>query len=631
MNKKLIISKTLLFVVIVAYIIIFKSIFGGENTLIGVTTVTAMLMFLERDLTLSPFKNTVKLILINLFIGGATFFAHYNFYFGIIINFVAMFLISYSLCYNLKKPMYVPFSLEYLFLLSTPVPSGKLGMRLLALVVGALSIIILNLIFNRDKLGKTGNKYLAEATLSIVEKINLKKTNKSTVGISEVIRNYISAFRKIIYDNRIDKFYLTEEGKIKLNISVALEKINILTGRIKYSEDKDYVLGYIEESLKDIQSILINKKEFEEKSYTINEKIYKKVDERDIILLEILGNIQFIYDSLKELKALGKKHYKVVEKIEEVPDTFKSIGVIKNNFKNRSLRFSYAMRVSVGVTIGAFIMEYFKLAEGRWIMFTILSLVNPIYEVSKEKTKDRIFATIIGAIIVAILFTIFKDVTIRTLILMLAGYVGSYITAYRYNMICVTVSAIGAAAILSNVAVFSINRILFVILGAIISVILNHYVFKYDMETDNNNLIDMYKNIVKEMLIILSESYLENKNDGNKIRNLLMTTTLMDERFNINNTAVDDKKKLRFLGEQRLLICNIYELFIRIQEKNAKYKEVENLLIGVKKSCKNNYKGLNSIIEKTEEYINEIEDIREKITIANITEILTGVRAINNI
>ena len=38
------------------------------------------------------------------------------------------------------------------------------------------------------------------------------------------------------------------------------------------------------------------------------------------------------------------------------------------------------MRMAISMTIGAFIMGFFKLAEGRWILFTILSLTNPIYE-----------------------------------------------------------------------------------------------------------------------------------------------------------------------------------------------------------------------------------------------------------
>ena len=54
MNKKLVISKSVTFIFVVVYVVLFKLIFGDENSLVGVTTITAALMFLGKDLTLSP-------------------------------------------------------------------------------------------------------------------------------------------------------------------------------------------------------------------------------------------------------------------------------------------------------------------------------------------------------------------------------------------------------------------------------------------------------------------------------------------------------------------------------------------------------------------------------------------------
>ena len=47
--------------------------------------------------------------------------------------------------------------------------------------------------------------------------------------------------------------------------------------------------------------------------------------------------------------------------------------------------------------------------------------------------------------IIIILFSIFKTENIRLLIVMLAGYLQGYINEYKYKIIFVTVSAIGAA------------------------------------------------------------------------------------------------------------------------------------------------------------------------------------------
>ncbi|WP_010292105.1 hypothetical protein [Clostridium senegalense] len=50
MNKKMILSKSILFIMIVAFIGLFKIIFGKENTLIGVTVITLALMIIEKNL-----------------------------------------------------------------------------------------------------------------------------------------------------------------------------------------------------------------------------------------------------------------------------------------------------------------------------------------------------------------------------------------------------------------------------------------------------------------------------------------------------------------------------------------------------------------------------------------------------
>ena len=100
MIKKTIINNTITFAIVMFFVITFKSIFGEENTLIGVTTITATFMFLERDFTGSPLKNTLKFIGINLLIGiGTSLIVASNMWLGLIINFIVVFIFS-TYCTN---------------------------------------------------------------------------------------------------------------------------------------------------------------------------------------------------------------------------------------------------------------------------------------------------------------------------------------------------------------------------------------------------------------------------------------------------------------------------------------------------------------------------------------------------
>ncbi|MDU3723454.1 MAG: hypothetical protein E7G24_09675 [Clostridium celatum] len=180
-TKQFIISQTVLYVFIMAFVIAFKSIFGDKNTLVGVMGITAILMLTQINLTISPGKNLLKLIIINLGIGIFTYLANLNIWLAIPINFIGIFIIAYTFYYNLKSPVYLPFSLQYLFLLSTPITAAELPMRLLSLLVAPVGIMIVQFIINKNKTTKVGNKLIGSICDNLIKKINSNE-NKDDIN-----------------------------------------------------------------------------------------------------------------------------------------------------------------------------------------------------------------------------------------------------------------------------------------------------------------------------------------------------------------------------------------------------------------------------------------------------------------
>ena len=72
-TKQFIISQTILYVFIMAFVITFRMIFGDKNILIGVMGINAILMLTQINLTVSPGRNFFKLLIINLGIGIFTY------------------------------------------------------------------------------------------------------------------------------------------------------------------------------------------------------------------------------------------------------------------------------------------------------------------------------------------------------------------------------------------------------------------------------------------------------------------------------------------------------------------------------------------------------------------------------
>ncbi|MCR8746325.1 FUSC family protein [Romboutsia lituseburensis] len=631
MDKKTILSKTMLFIFIVAFVIFFKTIFGDENTLVGVTTITATLMLLHRDLTLSPLKNTARLIVLNLFIGISSVLAASNMWLGIPVNFITLFTISYLLCYSLRNSMYLPFSLQYLFLLANPIPQNLISIRLASLVFGALVIMFAQIIANKNKIKKSGDKILISICNSILYKIELLKTNGDISTLKEDINLQLNSFRSMIYDKRESDFYLTEEARIKLNLSVSLESINMLLDKINDLSEVAFIINNLELFLEEVKAVLQDN-DYEKLSKKMKHLLVECEDEGidDLYSLQMLDSIILLCDSIGELRNLDKSNFNKIHRIGKKPENFKH-SIFKIAFsKTKSIRFCYAIRVATGITLGAFIMDYFKFTEGRWIVFTLLSLINPIYEVSKSKTKDRIVATLIGAVIILVLFGIFKDSTSRLVIIMLTGYISNYTVKYKYSMICTTVSAIGSAALVGNVQELTIDRILFVLIGMALAILINAFVLPYRLEDSINELKEMYDSVIKEMI---SEIY--NIANGNKqintIKNLFIITSFIENKAMLNSQISKNEISAKIIKEQRLLVTNVYELYTWIAKEKINPKYANKILSSVNQLIINQGESLENKFETIQKYISEIKDLKTKITLSSVLIILQEIKEIKNL
>lgn len=626
-TKQFIISQTILYVFIMAFVITFKFIFGDKNILVGVMGITAILMLTQINLTVSPGKNLVKLIIINLGIGIFTYLANLNVWAAIPINFIGIFIIAYTFYYNLKTPVYLPFTLQYMFLLATPITAAELPMRLLSLLVAPIGIMLIQFVVNKNKTTKVGNKLIGGICDNIIKKIN---NDENKVEINEAIKKNANDFRKIIYDNRKDNFYVTEEGRIKLNIVIILEKLSnlldekttnkqILNDLIICLQELKRSLGK-EEDLRNITDITGN---------IINN--YKKDNSYDLVSLKILNTINMLNISLKELKSLGKENYNTIKSSKDVPEKYKMINIHKREFYTSSVKFSYAIRVSLGITIAAFIADYFKLPEGRWIYFTAFAIIIPIYELSKKKLRDRMFATLVGGAIIVLSFTIFKNALIRMLIIMVAGYLRSYTSTYRYGTICTTICAIGAAAMTGGAVVLTIDRIVFVIFGTIIAIIINRFILPVRMKDANNELLGTYNEVVHGMLNKVYEEAINTGDNTHEMDTLLLVTTMIEERLAVNNGDSITEEYSSYFDKLRILIIDIYQLYTLVRINKAENSKVEYLIEDLKGLSNIDNIDINNKIKGVEEHIKIANGIDNKIIFASLRGVLTEIKELRGI
>lgn len=630
-NKENIKKQTFMFVFIVAFIMSFKSIFGDQNTLIGVSSITAMLMFINVDLTMSPMENLMKLILLNVITGVGAYISLLNPWIGIPINFIIIFIISYKLYFNLKESLYLPFTLQYAFILSIPVTLKEMPIRLASLLVAPIAIMSFQMLFNRQKIFKKGNRIIENICSKIIEKIDIildeDNVEKNNSYIDKDIRKYIDEFRAIVYDNRKENFYITEEARIKINILSMLEKISINLNKDYNVEELKGILMGLRQCMKRLNVVLGEDNNIKELEDYIDSVIdnHKDIQASRIHAIQILNSLEILKVALTELRVLGKENYNNIKFTEtDYPTQLQSIN--KKRFIMNSVKLSFAIRSAIGISLAAFVSDYFNLSEGRWIIFTMVSLVVPIYEASIKKAKDRFIATIIGAVIIVILFSIFKSVGIRSMILIGAGYVNSYLKEYKHKTICTTVSAIGSAALLGNTTVLTLRRIIFVAIGVVLAIIINRFILPRKIEDYTRELEGMYLEAVKAMLKKVYLSPTENNMHG--MNNLFIITSLIESRLE-NNKEFLNKRAIKSISQNRLLILNIHELYILFS--NDKFKNIDSKYIveDMKMITSFTDQNIKELLDKIEDHIKKSDNIYNKMMLENIREVYKEIYKIN--
>ena len=93
--------------------------------------------------------------------------------------------------------------LQYLFLLSEPVPADKQVIRFIALICGALIIMLAQILVNKNKLATAGNKILIGVCESIEGKLKCLKAKSTNYDSTNNVQESLDKFRTMIYDKRL--------------------------------------------------------------------------------------------------------------------------------------------------------------------------------------------------------------------------------------------------------------------------------------------------------------------------------------------------------------------------------------------------------------------------------------------
>lgn len=579
---------------------LYKTIFGVENTIIGLIIAMASYAFLRLDLTSYPIYKSIIFLILNLFLAISAYISAINPFVGLIINFLILFTVSFIYTTEFKNVISYIFLLLYVYMLEYPISLDELPRRLVAMGVGVFIIIGIHILFNRRNFKKNSNSIIIRSIRNIQKEIfhiiNESYRERENIYIDSELRKLLI----LIEGRNNNKFIENHKDNIYFNIVLILERINSIINKVgKVNSKSKDVIDYLNSLNHDLENITLF---LERKVECINEEkddlskpfmINNWTDKEYAFLGECTELIRLLEKNINNLYEYNRK--KPRKRI-KVKFNLKELLIGNSSLKVKDLRVAYSLKLAIAVSLIMFIVDLFKIHQGRWIVTSVYVVIQPYEEETLTKAIKRFKGTIIGVIIYISIFTFFPHIIPLELLLLILMFLYFVQKDYEKKVVCTALMALSFGLSRSTVGYLAFYRFLFVIIGIVIALGINKLIFPQSIKNSIYDLKERYLELTNKLLYELKSILYEEKYNENTVK-LLLDCNLIESKLMENKLIAENLELKDLVDKQSIILSKIRCLILFINYSNW---GITSKHINVDKNL------LNVIFNKIEEELREI-------------------------
>ena len=181
------------------------------------------------------------------------------------------------------------------------------------------------------------------------------------------------------------------------------------------------------------------------------------------------------------------------------------------NFKNDALslkafRFRFAMRLVLVVTPCLTFAYLTSWENSYWLVISVFFMMIPVTEFTKQRISQRVTGTMLGIILCFLLFSLFQDLPGRFLVMTLANFMIYASNSYGVTVIYITCSALAMQSLDASVSIMLLQRLGYTVLGGIITLLANHFVFPIRTRKEMVILIGRLNTLQRQLTALSPES-----------------------------------------------------------------------------------------------------------------------------
>ncbi|WP_415341219.1 FUSC family protein [Clostridium perfringens] len=578
----------------------YKTIFGVENTVIGLIIAMASYAFLRLDLTSYPIYKSMIFLILNLFLAISAYISAINSFVGLIINFLILFTVSFIYTTEFKNVISYIFLLLYAYMWEYPISLDELPRRLVAMGVGAFIIIGIHILFNRRNFRRNSNNIIIRSIRNIQKEIchiiNESYREKENIYIDSELRKLLI----LIEGRNNNKFIENHKDDIYFNIVLILERINSIINKVgKVNNKSKDIIDYLNSLNHDLENITLfleRKVEFinEEKDDLSKPSTINNFTEKEYAFLEECTELIRLLE--KNINNLYEYSRKKPRKRIKVKFNLKELLIGNSSLKMKHLRVAYSLKLAIAVSLIMFIVDLFKIPQGRWIVTSVYVVIQPYEEETLTKAIKRFKGTIIGVIIYISIFTFFPHIIPLELLLLILMFFYFVQKDYDKKVVCTALMTLSFGLSRSTVGSLAFYRFLFVIIGIAIALGVNKIIFPQSVKNSIYDLKERYLELTNKLLYELKSILYEEKYNENTVK-LLLDCNLIESKLMENKLIAENLEFKDLVYKQSVILSKIRCLILFINYSNW---GISSKHINVDKNL------LNVIFNKIEEELREI-------------------------
>lgn len=153
------------------------------------------------------------------------------------------------------------------------------------------------------------------------------------------------------------------------------------------------------------------------------------------------------------------------------------LNVIVQNFSLNSTLFRHSLRFTVAILFAYILGTLLGIHNGYWILLTIVVIMRPNYGLTKERSKDRIVGTLIGAVIAIGIVLITQNTIVYSVLAIISLTMAFALIQqnYKSGAALITLNIVFVYSLINPNALEVIQyRVIDTVLGAGIAVIANY-------------------------------------------------------------------------------------------------------------------------------------------------------------